>query len=130
MAMPRLLGSRWVTSAPSISMMPASVSSRPAMAFSSVDLPQPDGPSSTVKSPASIGRLMFFRTCRGPKDLNSPETETANIYPLNATGRDAAHEVASRDEIDQQRRQGRQQCRRRVHVVFDHAGRGRRDGVE
>src|SRR5580700_936121 len=114
--MPRLLGSRCVTSAPSISMMPESVSSRPAMAFNSVVLPQPDGPSSTVKSPASIGRSMFFNTWSGPNDLHNPETETATISALHRAGGYAAHEVTPRNEVDQERRQRRQQCRRRVHI--------------
>src|SRR3984885_1609449 len=101
-------------------MMPESVSSRPAMAFSSVDLPQPDGPSSTVKSPASIGRSMSLSTRNWPNDLESPETETADMSALDRAGGDAAHEVASRDKIDQQRRGGRQQRRCSVHVVLDH----------
>src|ERR1700722_17511330 len=120
MAMPRLLGSRGVTSAPSISITPASVSSRPAMAFSSVDLPQPDGPSSTVKSPASIGRSMSLSTSNWPNDLESPGNETADMSALASAGGDAAHEVAPRDKIDQQRRERRKQRRCSVHVVLDH----------
>src|ERR1700722_430733 len=123
--MPRLLGSRWVTSAPSISMMPESVSSRPAMAFSSVDLPQPDGPSSTVKSPASIGRSMSFSTRNWPNDCESPETETADMSALDRAGGDAAHKIASRDKIDQQRRERRKRGRGGVHVILDHPCRKR-----
>ena len=43
MPMPRSFGSSQVTFLPPIQICPASMSSRPAMAFSSVDLPQPDG---------------------------------------------------------------------------------------
>ena len=32
------------------------------MQFSSVDLPQPDGPSSTMNSPSAMSRLRFFST--------------------------------------------------------------------
>src|SRR5262249_20829944 len=99
-AMPRLLGSRCVTSVPSISITPASVSSNPAITLSNVDLPQPDGPSSTVKSPASIGRWMSFGTCRGPKDLDSAETETGDMSALYRSSGDPAHEVATGEEID------------------------------
>src|SRR5260370_41452461 len=117
--MPRVLGSRCVTSAPSISMMTESVSSRPAMAFNSVVLPQPDGPSSTVKSPASIGRSMFLRTRNGPKDLHSPETVTADISALHRAGGNAAHEVTPGDKINQQRGKGGQQRPRGVHGGLD-----------
>ena len=51
MPMPRSFGSSQVTFLPSIQICPALMSSRPAMALSSVDLPQPDGPSSTMNSP-------------------------------------------------------------------------------
>ena len=43
MPMPRSAGSSQVTFLSPIQIWPASMSSRPAMAFSSVDLPQPDG---------------------------------------------------------------------------------------
>src|SRR5258707_4549955 len=41
---------------PSISIVPESTSSRPAMARRSVLLPQPDGPTSTVNSPSGMSR--------------------------------------------------------------------------
>ena len=52
MAMPRLAGGTAVTSAPSISTRPEVESSSPAMTRSSVDLPQPDGPTNTTNSPS------------------------------------------------------------------------------
>src|SRR5438046_2646886 len=52
MARSRSLGSRRVMSRPSIFTEPESGSSRPAITRSSVDLPQPDGPSSTTNSPS------------------------------------------------------------------------------
>ena len=53
MAMSRWRGARSVTSLPSISTEPAVTSSRPAIIRSSVDFPQPDGPTSTMKSPSA-----------------------------------------------------------------------------
>ena len=53
MAMPRSLGSSQVTLRSPIQIWPVSTSSRPAMALSSVDLPQPEGPSRTRNSPRS-----------------------------------------------------------------------------
>ena len=53
MAMPRSLGSSQVTLRSPIQIWPVSTSSRPAIALSRVDLPQPDGPSRTRNSPCS-----------------------------------------------------------------------------
>ena len=52
MAMSRSRGGTFVTSRPPMMIAPPDVSSSPAMQLSSVDLPQPDGPTSTRKSPA------------------------------------------------------------------------------
>ena len=52
MPMPRSFGSSQVTFRPSIQIWPSLMSSRPAIALSNVDLPQPDGPSRTMNSPA------------------------------------------------------------------------------
>jgi hypothetical protein len=49
--MRRWAGGRAVTSRPSISSRPLLGDSSPAISRSVVDLPQPDGPSSTVKLP-------------------------------------------------------------------------------
>ena len=59
MPMPRSFGSSQVTLRPSIQTWPALTSSRPAMALSSVDFPQPDGPSRTMNSPFSISIERF-----------------------------------------------------------------------
>ena len=67
MAMPRLAGGTTVTSAPSISTRPEVASSSPAMTRSSVDLPQPDGPTKTTNSPSVTSRSMPFSTSTVPK---------------------------------------------------------------
>ena len=54
MAMSRARGARSVTSRSPITIVPSVTSSRPAIIRSSVDLPQPDGPTSTMNSPLSI----------------------------------------------------------------------------
>ena len=71
MAMSRSLGLRDVTLAPSIKMSPLVTSSRPAMLFIRVDLPQPDGPTRMRNSPSLMSRSMPFSTCVSPKDLVS-----------------------------------------------------------
>ena len=54
MATPRSAGSTSVTSSPPIKIAPPLVSSRPAIMRSSVDLPQPEGPTNTTNSPSAI----------------------------------------------------------------------------
>ena len=52
--MSRWRGASSVTSRPPIEIVPALTSSSPAIIRSSVDFPQPDGPTSTMNSPSSI----------------------------------------------------------------------------
>ena len=49
MAMSRSVGPMSFTTLPSIATVPAEIVSSPAIIRSSVDLPQPDGPTSTTK---------------------------------------------------------------------------------
>ena len=67
--MSRSRGERWVTSRSPISIRPSVTSSSPAIIRSSVDLPQPDGPTRTRNSPLSIVRSTSS-TARTPP-LNS-----------------------------------------------------------
>ena len=63
MAMSRSFGAHAVDDAPADrDRRPRSAVSSPAMMVSSVDLPQPDGPTSTMNSPLSISRSMPFST--------------------------------------------------------------------
>ena len=54
MAMSRSAGSTSLTCLPPMLILPAVTVSRPAIIRSSVDLPQPDGPSSTVNEPSGM----------------------------------------------------------------------------
>src|SRR5262245_14738293 len=67
MAMSRSLGARSLTRLPSILISPPLTSSSPAIILSSVDLPQPEGPTSTMNSPSLISRSTPCRTCTLPK---------------------------------------------------------------
>ena len=51
---------------PSIAIRPLSGLSKPAICFSSVVLPQPDGPTSATNSPRSTLRLTPFSACAAP----------------------------------------------------------------
>ena len=55
-----------VTSRPPIRMTPASAVSRPAISRSVVDLPQPEGPSSTLSVPGSKANVMPSTACTLP----------------------------------------------------------------
>ncbi len=66
MAMSRSLGDTPVTSRPPMRMVPPVIGSSPAMQLSKVDLPQPEGPTRTRKSPGSMLMLMSCRICVSP----------------------------------------------------------------
>ena len=61
MAMLRSLGLTCVMSWPAMRIAPPVIGSSPAMQFSRVDFPHPDGPTSTRKSPLSMLTLMSFQ---------------------------------------------------------------------
>ena len=54
MAMSRSAGSTSLTTLPAMLTVPAETVSRPAIMRSNVDLPQPEGPSSTVNEPSGM----------------------------------------------------------------------------
>ena len=71
MASLRLAGASPVTSRPSMEMVPLLVSSSPAISLSSVDLPQPEGPTKTTNSPSSISRSSSGMIVVAPKDFDT-----------------------------------------------------------
>src|SRR5690606_9218545 len=58
---------------PSISICPESIGSSRFTARHSVDLPDPDGPSTTATCPRGIVKLIFRNTCSSPKYLSTPD---------------------------------------------------------
>jgi hypothetical protein len=62
--MSRSLGSSWFTTRPPITISPAVIGSRPATMRSSVDLPQPEGPTITTNSPSFTSIETPWTTCR------------------------------------------------------------------
>src|SRR5688500_10635809 len=69
--MSRSLGWTRFTTRPPISISPALMFSRPAIIRSSVDLPQPEGPTSTQNSPSSMATSTPRTTSVGPKDFRT-----------------------------------------------------------
>src|SRR5882672_5284903 len=121
--MSRSLGATLLTTRPPISIWPLVTLSSPASIASSVDLPQPDGPTSAMNSPVSASRLMFFSTSTLPKRLHRSRmrSDATGILLLDRTLRETAHEIAAAKQVDKQRRQRADQHRRGLHVVLPHA---------
>src|SRR3981189_1335832 len=93
MAMSRSPGLLAVTSTASMRTMPAVGSSRPAMICSTVDLPQPDGPTSETNSPSLTSKLTSRRA--DPASL-APEPPSARrrlpaVVLGDALQRDGGH---------------------------------------
>src|SRR5260221_193923 len=114
MAMSRSFGGTLLTTRPPISTIPALGRSSPATMLSSVDLPQPEGPTSTVNSPLSMSRSIPFNTSRlayrfdRARMLNAAMTTPS----LHGPRSEASQEIPSAEQIDQQRRQRCDQNRR------------------
>jgi hypothetical protein len=67
MAMSRSLGVSALTTRPPMAISPSLISSSPAIMRSSVDLPQPEGPTSTVNCPSSMEMSTPRMICVAPK---------------------------------------------------------------
>src|SRR5678816_731911 len=77
MAISRSFGGMVLTVRPPIVTTPAEISSSPAIMRSSVDLPQPEGPTNTQNSPSSTATSTPCRTSVEPKNLRTPAKVTA-----------------------------------------------------
>src|SRR6202007_2593870 len=90
---------------------PEVMCSRPASMRSSVDLPQPEGPTSTTNSPSAMSKLMPWMILNLPKDFSMPRKETVAMRwvlersALHGAGGEARHHVALEGVIDRRRRQ-------------------------
>jgi hypothetical protein len=69
MAMSRSFGRTSFTTRSPMRISPALAVSSPAIRLSRVDLPQPEGPTSTRNSPEATDRETPFSTSSAPKDL-------------------------------------------------------------
>src|ERR1700728_377110 len=104
--MSRSFGATALTSLPSIRISPSLTLSRPATIASSVDLPQPEGPTRAMNSPVLASRSMPFSTSTEPKRLRSLDMVSVAIAGpsfYRALG-EPAHEIFAAEEIDQQGR--------------------------
>src|SRR5215475_8803167 len=79
MAMSRSLGWTLLTTRSPIEIVPEVMFSSPASILSKVDLPQPEGPTSTTNSPSSIGIVTPCRTSKLPNDFRTSRIFTDDI---------------------------------------------------
>src|SRR5205085_8807974 len=82
MAMSRSLGWTLLTTRSPIEIVPEVMVSSPASNRSRVDLPQPDGPTSTTNAPSSIGTVTPCRTSNPPTGLRTSLICTDAIHSL------------------------------------------------
>src|SRR3984885_2108862 len=108
MAMSRSFGATELTILPSMRISPSLTLSSPAIMARSVDLPQPEGPTSATNSPVFASRSMPLRTWTEPKRLVSRETVSVAMIALSLDGalREPADEILAAEEVDQERRNG------------------------
>src|SRR5450830_1169584 len=113
----------------SIAISPPLISSSPHNMRSKVDLPQPEGPTSTTNSPSLISRLRSASTfCLPSYDLVRCLTLTfameCLLFLLYSARSQAANQLTGEDHVhDQDRDNGqRQRCQHRIpvgHVLAD-----------
>src|SRR4029079_6218981 len=77
--MSRSLGCTLLTTRSPIEIVPEVMFSSPASMRSKVDLPQPEGPTSTTNSPSSIGIVTPCSTSKVPNDLRTSRIWTDDI---------------------------------------------------
>src|SRR3954470_6807814 len=84
MAMSRSFGWTLLTTRSPIEIVPEVMFSRPASIRNKVDLPQPEGPTSTTNSPSSIGIDTPCKTSKLPNDLRTSRicTDDIELTPL------------------------------------------------
>src|SRR5271167_1004669 len=80
--MSRSLGCTLLTTRSPIEIVPEVMFSSPASIRSKVDLPQPEGPTSTTNAPSSIGTLTPCRTSNPPNDFRTSRICTDAIHTL------------------------------------------------
>src|SRR6478752_3292865 len=128
MAMSRSLGGTSLTTSPPIRISPPVMSSSPAIILSVVDLPQPDGPTSTTNSWSAISRSMPRTASTSSYFLTTLRNVTSAMSStLCRTGGQAGNVIVHQEGVDDQRRGGAEQGAGHdlspvEHVALDQAG--------
>src|SRR4051812_45416789 len=96
--MSRSFGGTLFTTRSPMRISPPLISSRPAIMRSSVDLPQPEGPTSTQNSPSAMSTFTPCTTWVEPNDLRTALRLTAAMGPLVYLG--VGHRLGAFEEIE------------------------------
>src|ERR1700755_1246001 len=102
--MSRSFGATEFTRRSPMKISPEVTLSRPAIIASSVDLPQPEGPTSATNSPVLASRSTPFRTSTTPKFLRRFLTVSDAIL-LDCPLSEPADKILAAEEVDEKRRQ-------------------------
>src|SRR5690348_14715762 len=99
--MSRSFGLSWFTTFAFMRSSPSLMSSRPAIMFSAVDLPQPDGPTNTMNSPSAMSRFRSL-TASVPSEYrlvtcSSEMVDMAASSSLDRAGRQAGDDATLED---------------------------------
>src|SRR5271166_258463 len=110
---------------------PEVIDSSPAMLLSKVDLPQPDGPTSTRKPPFSSVISMPFKISRAPYFFLRERISRVDIdLSFHSAGHQTANKVTSSKNVNYESGSSRDDRCGHIDVVFDDASRGVDDIVE
>src|SRR5215470_7075064 len=108
--MSRSLGGTSLTTSPSTAISPSLMSSSPAIMRRVVDLPQPDGPTSTTNSLSAMSRSMPRTASVSSKRFTTLRSETcAMLSAFGGAGGEAGDVVVHQEGVDDQRRRGAKQ---------------------
>src|ERR1700745_1099410 len=108
--MSRSFDSMSLTTLPSMAMVPEEISSSPASMRNSVDLPHPDGPTSTMNSPSWMSKPIPWMTLVEPKFFSTlwKDTDAMRVLSeklaLHCAGGEPADHVAFERIVDRRRR--------------------------
>src|SRR5215204_4998261 len=98
MATFRSPGARWLTTRSPMSTRPEVTSSNPAIIRIAVDLPHPDGPTSTRNSPSAISRSSSGITTTLPNSLRTRSNVTPAMSDLHERVGPRQHQVRRGEE--------------------------------
>src|ERR1041385_1783767 len=111
--MSRSFGGTSLTISPSTAISPPVISSSPAIIRSVVDLPHPDGPTSTTNSLSAMSRSIALTASTSSYFLTTLRSVTCAIVlqpsALCGAGRQPGDVVVHQEGVDNERRRGAEQ---------------------
>src|SRR4051794_56740 len=107
--MSRSLGAMSFTTLPPMRSSPSVMSSSPAIMFSVVDFPHPDGPTRMMNSPSAMSRLMWSTASApsGYRLVTSLSSISATVdLPLHGAGREPGDDASLEEQHEHDDRHG------------------------